>query len=47
MKRMAKKERSIWENQKKKLCGWLLEKCNIRLLDVGRNNTGSGLVGKL
>ena len=47
MKRMAEKERSIWENEKKKLWGCLLEKCNIRLLDVGRNNTGSGLVGKL
>ena len=47
LKRMAEKDRVTWEDEKRKLCGKLLESCNIRLLDVGRNNTGSGLVGKL
>ena len=36
MKGMAEKDRLIWEDEKKQLCGRLLERCNIRLLDVGR-----------
>ena len=46
MKGMVEKDRLIWEGEKKQLCGRLLENCNMRLFDVGRNNTGSGLVGK-
>ena len=46
MKRMVEKDRLAWEDERRKLCGRLLENCNIRLLDIGRNNTGSGLVGK-
>ena len=46
MVRMTEKDREVWEDEKRKLCGRLLDNCGIRLLDIGRNNTGSGLVGK-
>ena len=37
MKRMVEKDRLAWEDERRKLCGRLLENCNIQLRLTARN----------
>ena len=45
MKRMTEEENEVWREEKKKLCGEIYEKLGVRLMEIGRGNTGGGLTG--
>ena len=44
-KRFSEEQNEVWKKEKRRLCGEILEKLKIRTMEIGRNNTGSGLTG--